>query len=89
MSVKSAAPCVTDLKCFPSKETPDVDPEAVDRVGEEKHLDATRAEAFEMRGGFETSEIVPRQIIDRGLILLQTAECNLSGFARSWLTLSS
>ena len=71
ISARSAAPCVTDLNGLPSKLGAGRDPEAVDRIGQQQHLDAAGAEAFELGRGFEPREVVAGEIVDRGLVLLQ------------------
>jgi hypothetical protein len=38
-------------------------PEAVDGIGQQQHLDAAGAEAFEIRRGFEPSNVVPGEVI--------------------------
>src|SRR5262249_51903875 len=46
-------------------------PEAVNRIRQQKNLDAACAEAFEMGRGFEAVDVVAHQMIDRGLVLFE------------------
>ena len=56
---RSAAPCVIDLNGLPSKSMRGGHPEAVDRVGQQQHLDAAGAKPFELRRGLEPLESSP------------------------------
>ena len=74
ISARSAAPCVTDLNGLPSNASAGRDPEAVDRIGQQQHLDAAGAESFQMRRGLEAVDVVAREVVDRGLVLLERAD---------------
>ena len=49
------------------------DPEAVDRIGQEQHLDATRPKALQLGRGLQPREIGAGHVVDRGLVLPQRA----------------
>src|SRR5262249_23064913 len=43
-------------------------PEAVDRIGKQKHLDAAGAEPFQMWRGFEASDVVAQDMVAGGRV---------------------
>ena len=49
-------------------------PEAVDRVGQQQHLDIARLVAFELRAGFGLGGILGGEIVDGGLVFLQARD---------------
>src|SRR5262249_23882785 len=46
-------------------------PEAVDRIRQQENLDAACAEPLQMGRSFEASDVVTREIVDRGLVLFE------------------
>src|SRR5262249_61354130 len=49
-------------------------PDAVARIRQEETLDAAGGESFQMGGGFEASDVVAHEVVDRGLVRFERRE---------------
>ena len=49
-------------------------PERVDGIGEQQHLDASRAKTFELRARGQALGVLAGEVVDRGLVLAQVLD---------------